>query len=255
MSQTIEQPADTHMGNMGYETAPEITLPATSTNTQTLINDAVKEVTVGEDGKYVYPENMNPMLKAAVAATKSYRDNQSGYTKSQQSLKEAEATVEALRNQLVKNVQPLELPPEEKARLDTLLETDPNAWRKEMNKLDTDHTETVTKLADEVTDEVRATTEIQRRVGLLEGLNASRENPVTVDMLDNDVPARINNKLADGSITFEAYLVEASTYIDADKTIATTTDTKTTSLETANGSSTASTTKQEDEIDYSTLTF
>ena len=153
-----DKSADTARDNMGYAKAPETTLPETSTakDTQTIINDAVKQVTVDDNGKYVYPADMDPVLKAAVAATKSYRDNQSGFTKSQQGLKESEAENVLLRERLAETTKvPLELTPERAKELDDLMYIDPTAWRLEMNKLEQQSSIAATEALDTVTKEAR----------------------------------------------------------------------------------------------------
>jgi len=260
---------------MGYEMAkaPETTLPETSTavDTQTLINDAVKQVTVDDNGKYVYPTDMDPVLKAAVAATKSYRDNQSGFTKSQQSLKETEAEVVALREKLAETTkQPLELTPERQQELDDLMYIDPQAWRKEMNKLEQQSSIAVSEALNTVTQEARQKAggefELERRVNYLTDYNASREGmtdkngqplaPITAESLDNDVPKRINDKLANGELTFEAYVDEVSKYLDKGKVVSQGNPATTTDLNQANGSTVAhQTSKEEGQLDYTNMTL
>ena len=269
MSETIDNPqtnAETANDQMGYEgqIATETTLPETSNaqDVQSLINDAVKEVTVGDNGKYVYPENMDPMLKAAVAATKSYRDNQSGFTKSQQSLKEAEAENKALQEQIAKNVQkPLELSTEDQADLDKLYVEDPQAWRAKVNKLEAEAkaltNEAISTATEEAKQKAGSEFELQRRYDYLEYVNKGRgENLITTDVLNDDVPNRINKKLADGDVTFEEYMTEVVEYLDAGKTIAKPADNTTTNLNQANGSATpAVANKEEGVLDYSGMTF
>lgn len=245
--------------NMGYPEAPETTLPETSTapDTQTIINDAIKQVTVDDSGKYVYPENMDPVLKAAVAATKSYRDNQSGFTKSQQALKESEAVNEALQKQIANTNTPLELTPEVKQELSELLQTDPNAWRRKVNELEAEHSSKTEELTEEARTKARGESELERRYSHLEQVNIGRKNPITPELLDTDIPPRITQKLADGDVTFENYIAEVVEYLDAGKVVSKTGDTTTTDLNKANGSeepSEADKTKQ-GELDYSNMTF
>ncbi len=260
-NKSTSQPADL----MGYEgqipTAEETTLPATSTATdvQATINKAVKEVTVGEDGKYVYPEDMDPMLKAAVAATKSYRDNHSGFTKSQQSLKESEAETEALREQLAEqSKKPLELTTEDQAELDKLYIANPEAWRARVNKLEAEAAQTAQDAIDDVTSGVRtkagAEHELARRVAYLEAFNVGRKTSITEDTLDNDIPPRINNKLAKGEVTFEEYLSEVSSYLDKGKVVGGATPQETTDLNRSNGASTSGI-KEDGAIDYASQTL
>jgi len=255
--------ASTELDNMGYVPAQETTLPATSNadDVQTIINKAVKEVTVDEKGKYVYPDGMDPTLKAAVAATKSYRDNQSGFTKSQQSLKETEAERDALREQLAKQtVKPLELSTEDQSELDKLYVENPTAWRHKMNMLDKQSTDAVHKELTTVTEASRtkagAEFELDRRVKYLEEFNDGRKTAITPDILDNDVPNRINSKLADRSVTFEEYLDEVSEYLNSGKVVAKVPDNTTVDLNKANGSAEANKLdKKKDELSYDDTRF
>lgn len=254
---TKETPASTADDNMGYPKAPETTLPETSAakDTQTIINEAVKEVTVDEKGKYVYPENMDPMLKAAVAATKSYRDNQSGFTKSQQSLKEAEAERDALREKLATHaVQPLELSTADQTELDKLYVDNPDAWRAKMNKLELESKQAIQTELDTVTEEVRTKAgdkyELERRYEYLDKFNEGREIPITPEILDTDVPPRITKQLAEGKITFENYLDEVSEYLLKGKVVGGAKAEVTTDLNKSGGSS-APIAPKEGEIDYS----
>ena len=254
---------------MGYEsqieTPAETSLPDTSNadDVQTIINKAVKEVTVDEKtGKYIYPDGIDPVLKAAVAATKSYRDNQSGFTKSQQSLKESEAEVEALQKKLATYTsKSLELTPADKAELDKLRDTDPDAWRTKLNRLETEAKESIKEELDTVTEEARNKAsgefELKRRYKYLDDFNVGRELPITTDMLNDDVPPRITNKLAKNEITFEDYLAEVSEYLSKGKVVSKKTSEKTTDLNKAGGSSTASeeAKAKQGEIDYGHQTF
>ncbi len=267
---TKDQPAQPHeTDNMGYHIAPETTLPETSTapDTQTIINDAVKQVTVGDNGKYVYPDDMDPMLKAAVAATKSYRDNQSGFTKSQQNLKESEAVNEALREQLANHKQPLELTQEETTELSDLMKSDPNAWRLKLNELELNQDNKVDTLTDEARHKASGEFELEQRYAYLQEFNNGRAGltnangkvliSITPDILDSDIPPRMTKKLSDGDITFQAYLDEVAEYLDAGKAVSTTPDTTTTDLNKANGSTVAGETdkQKQGELDYSQQAF
>ncbi len=262
----METQSNTPVDNMGYEglPAPETTLPETSAteDTQTIINKAVKEVTVDEKtGKYIYPENMDPMLKAAVAATKSYRDNQSGFTKSQQSLKESEAESVALREKLATYTsKSLELTPADQTRLDGLKTSNPDEWRKELNRLESEAKDAIQQDLADVTEEVRQKAsgqfEIDRRYTYLDEFNIGRETPITPELLDSEVPPRITKKLAEAEITFEEYLDEVSEYLDKGKVVSKPGNKKTVDLNKANGSSTpGEPTDKSGEIDYSNQTL
>ncbi len=271
-TETPDQPETIDM--MGYE--DQVGMTGTGENespakaptsapqdVQALINATVKEVTVDpKTGKYIYPEDIDPVLKAAVAATKSYRDNQSGFTKSQQSLKETEAEVTALREKLAKYTsKSLELSPEDRQTLDNLKATNPEAWREELNKLETQSKQAIQEELDASTEEARTKAsgeyELERRYKYLEDFNKGRDTQITPEMLDTDVPPRITNKLGDGTLSFEEYLDEVAVFLNTAKTVATEPDTTTTDLNKVNGSTNPSESAQEKQgvLDYSGMTF
>jgi len=265
MSATTEnnQPEDM----MGYEVpkAEEITPSESSTTTETpqeTVNRMMKEVKLDEQGKIIYPDDIDPMLKIAMATTKSYRDTQSAYTKNQQSAKELEAERDALQAKLAEHSQkPLELTTEQQSELDKLYVESPQAWRAKMNMLEKQSSDAIKEELTTVTEEVRqkagAEFELARRYTYLEEFNSTRgENVITPDILDNDIPARINNKLANSEVTFEEYLVEVSDYLGAGKVVSKEAPSQTTNLNQANGGAVASgVTKEEGAVDYGSMTF
>jgi hypothetical protein len=268
---TTEQATKPTHDLMGYEgqigqtdaTAPETELPNAPEDVQSLINKTVKEVTVDEKtGKYIYPENIDPVLKAAVAATKSYRDNQSGYTKSQQSLKESEAEVEALREKLATHTsKSLELTRADRQELDNLKNTDPDAWRVKLNNLEQDSKKAIQDELTEATEEARTKAsgefELARRYTYLDEFNIGRDVIITPELLDTEIPPRITKRLADGEVTFEEFIDDVDEYLSKGKKVSQPGNTETTDLNKANGSSTApkGDDKLNEGIEYASMTF
>jgi len=64
-----------------------------------------------------------------------------------------------------------------------------------------------------MTDEHHREYKLARRYKYLDEFNIGREVPITTDVLNNDIPDRINSKLAEGEVTFEKYLDEVSDYL------------------------------------------
>ena len=255
---TTNEPTDM----MGYDTPEEV--PTPKETPQEVMNRMMKEVKTDDEGKYIYPEDIDPLMKLAMANAKSYRDTQSGFTKSQQSLKEAEAERDALVKQLAEHSQkPLELSTEDQTELDKLYLEDPHAWRAKVNMLEQQSQDAVkeelTKVTDEVKQKAGAEYELERRFAYLEEFNSTRgDNQITTEMLDNDIPPRINKKLAEGSLTFESYMAEVSNYLDAGRVVSKETPPNTTDLNKSNGSQSPNgQTKQEEEgaISYGNQTF
>ncbi len=250
------QTAEDYLGYPPEVAAEEPARANPPADTQTQINDILKDITVGEDGKFVYPEGISLELKAAVAATKSFRDTQGSFTKSQQALKASEAVNEELRTQLSNNVSPTaHLTPEEATKLNELKATDPDEWYKQMRALETGAGEKANENYKEVSEKASRKTELERRYGVLNSLNEGRDSAITVEMLDSEVPPKFGKELADGKITFEQYLTKAVKYIDADKVVKSPPVDPSTTLGDQTGGAPGETTPDDGVMDYEKQTF
>ena len=158
----------------------------------------------------------------AEIAEKRRRDTQAAYTKSQQKLKAIEAENAKLKEQLEARLK-VELTPEDQDRLDELKYEDLEAWREEMNKIESRHISEARANLDELTGEARKAAEqefeLERRRQVLEEFNASVETPITDEIIANEIPPRITKKLAEGTITFEEFLSEVSDYLGTGKVV------------------------------------
>jgi DNA repair exonuclease SbcCD ATPase subunit len=187
---------------------------------QELINSTLKEIKVDDNGKFVYPDDMDPMLKAAVAATKSFRDTQASYTKSRQELKALQAELETLKQQLAKSETPTAgLSPEEQKQLEELKFTDPDAWYSKMKQLEQDAQKRVTEKLEQVTGEARQKTVEQLRKEALDEFNSEAENKLTMEQLQQEIPPIWLKQVEDGSMTFEDLLSKASDFIYGSKVV------------------------------------
>jgi hypothetical protein len=185
-----------------------------------LINKTLKEIQVDEKGKFIYPENIDPVLKAAVAATKSFRDTQSSYTKAQQELKALQAEAEALREQVAKYETPTAgLSQEEQQELAELKYTNPDEWYKRMKALETQATQKVEEKFKEVREQAKEKTVQEQRLEAFEKFNETRENKLTKEMLEFDVPPRWAKEVEEGKLDFDEYLDRAYNFIYGNKTV------------------------------------
>lgn len=210
---------------------------------QSEVNELVKQVTVTEDGKFVYPDGTPEHLRLAIAAEKKFRDTQSSYTRTNQALKDAEEELEALRKQVADATTARGLSEEDTERLEELKYTDPEEWYKERQRLEGEASNKMTQ----------AQREQKARRDALNRVNEGRETPITVDVLDNDVPARLNNKVLSGELTFDQYLEEVVSYLDKGRVVANPQLSGDTKL--PSGGSTNLTNVDAPAIDYSKLTF
>jgi hypothetical protein len=261
--QTTEQPktAEDYFGydkeTLGVlEQAVEDTGDAVE-NPQELINTTLKQVKVDDNGKFIYPEEIDPMLKAAVAATKSFRDTQSAYTRSQQQLKAREAELEAMREQLAKDSASLILTPEEQTELDNLKHHDPDRWYQVMQEIEVKGKEALQKKFGEVASKVEAEEVVQHRLTRLDDFNSSHDRKLTPEQLELEVPAKWVQEVVEGKLDFDDFLDRAYTFIYNEKVAANPTKpAKTTNINKVSGSSTPQKSEdQDDGIKYNEIVF
>jgi len=74
----------------------------------------------------------------------------------------------------------------------------------------------------EFTEETRATStreaELARREQLIASFNEGRQIPITNDVVQNDVPPKFLAELEAGTVTFDQFLVNVASFVDAPKT-------------------------------------
>jgi len=223
-------------------------------DTQSLINDTIKKLDTDENGKFVYPDDMDPMLKAAISATKSFRDTQSSYTKNQQELKGSKAEIDALRDQVTQYETPTSgLSQEEQTALMELKFTNPDEWYKRMQTLDAQSTERVREKFDDVRKEAELKTVEEQRVDALEVFNGDTENKLTRDMLQFDVPPRWVQEVQAGKLSFDEFLTRSSDFIFGNKVVKNPTIDNPTNLNASAGGTKEIQTKEG--INYADVTF
>lgn len=187
------------------------------------VSDAVKSMKRGKDGKYVLPKNLSPEVRHAAILEKRRRDTQSEYTKAIQAKKALEAENTALKNKALKNVT-LDLTAEQAEELEDLKFSDPEAWRKKMNKLEREAIAKRQKELDEelgsVSADILAKDELERRKEVLEEFNRAHPDFQLDDsVIQNDIPPRITKRLETGEISFEAFLQECYDYSKTGKVV------------------------------------
>ena len=187
------------------------------------VSEAVKGITRGKDGKYVLPRGLSAEVRYAAILEQRRRDTQSEFTKGNQAKKALEAENNALKQKAMKSVS-LNLTAEQAEELDDLKFSDPEAWRKKMNKLER---EALAKQEQELNDEIAqvsadtlAKDELERRKDVLAEFN--KENPgfqLNDQIIANDIPPRIVKRLETGTISFEAFLNECKDYLTTGKVV------------------------------------
>lgn len=188
------------------------------------VTEVVKNITRGVDGKYVLPEDLPPAVKFAAIAEQRRRDTQSEFTKTNQRLKALDAENKALKTKAIADV-PLNLSPEQAEELEDLKFSDPEAWRKKVNRLEVEARAAREKDLDDEIGKVSAETlakeETERRKDVLAEFNKSHPEFVIDDsVIQNDIPPRITKKLETGEISFETFLEECCEYSKTGKVVA-----------------------------------
>lgn len=146
---------------------------------------------------------------------KRYKDTQKSIQERSLENKQLKAKNEALAKQLSGiTTTKVEVPEE----VEALMYTDPQAWRREINKLEQEAKAKDTQARDEILTEASKAAaeayELDRRTQVLKEFQA--DNPdlkITDEVLKNDIPPSISNKLADGTSTFEQFLEEVKTFV------------------------------------------
>lgn len=187
------------------------------------VAEAVKNISRGKDGKYVLPKGLSPEVRYAALLEQRRRDTQSEFTKGTQAKKALEAENNALKKKAMGSVK-LDLTAEQAEELDDLKFSDPEAWRKKMNKLEREaHAKQEQSLNDEIAQvsaDTLAKDELERRKDVLAEFN--KEHPgfqLNDQIIANDIPPRIVKRLETGTISFEAFLNECHDYLTTGKVV------------------------------------
>jgi len=197
------------------------------------------ETTPGAEEQTESKRNVDPWLeniKAEAAKTddplgyitkelanteKRRRDTAGEFHKQLSKAKTAEAKIEILTKQLDA---PVVLTKEVQDEMDALKYEDPEAWRIKMNSLEKQSKlakqEQIEKLTAEAGDKVSTQTEIERREGVLKNFTElNKDIQITNDVISNDIPPRITNKLIAGKVSFEDFLEEVADYLRKGTTV------------------------------------
>ena len=158
------------------------------------VNSLVDQVDV-ETGKL--PDNVeaDEGLRYAVTAERRRRDTQSSYTKNQEALKVLKAENGKLKEGWQADVVNT-LSPTDKARMDELKVQDPEAWRTELTTIEQANASNFQEKVGTIAKEASEMTTLERREAELADYNkANPDTQLTDDVIQNDIPPRLTNKL------------------------------------------------------------
>ena len=235
------------------------TAEATEPTFEQQVNSVVKQLKENEKGVWELPSDLevSPEVRYAAMIEKRRRDTESALGKTRQQLKAEEVARKELEKRVKEQVK-LSLTPEQAEELDDLMTNDPEAWRKKMNELEQQATSKLQEDLTAITSEATKQAELERRAQVLQQFNAEHSDaPITDEVLKNDIPPRIVNKLENGQISFEEFLAESYEFLTATKVIKTEPTPSVTNIGLAGGGDTPSKDAQEHQEldDYSRAVF
>ena len=160
--------------------------------------------------------NTDTNLDELELARKREKDTRAAYTKGQQELKELKEMNRVLAEQATGTVT---LSEEQQDELEDLKYSDPDAWRRKLNNYEAVSSKEAAEKLQEVQQKAATEFELDRRKQVLDEFNSQRDNPITDDVIKNDIPPRILAKLESGEIEFEQFLGEVDTYLGKGKVV------------------------------------
>ena len=180
------------------------------------INSALQAV--DDKGKIKFEDNVDPLFKRAVLGEQKARFFQTDYTKTKQENARLQAEHGVLMNKATSGSS---LSAEQTAELEDLKFVDPDAWFELKNKYDADAKANVTgrlqeQLSEAGSKALQDLTLSQRQVALQE-FTASTGLELTDDVMQNDIPPRLQKKME--TMPFDDYLQEVATYLGKGKVV------------------------------------
>tara|TARA_R110000803_G_scaffold138885_1_gene205606 strand:+ start:9 stop:743 length:735 start_codon:yes stop_codon:yes gene_type:complete len=175
------------------------------------VNSLVSTMTLDDQGKYRLPEgDYSEALKFSANAERRRRDTESSRSKQENELKVQKALVNSLQDELASSPQYL-VPDDVRSELESLKYSDPDAYRLKMNELESEARKRVGERSDGVALKTSQQIEQDRRRSLLDNYNtANPDKQISPDTAENDLPPSLLNKLENGDVSFEEFLVEAN---------------------------------------------
>lgn len=185
------------------------------------VNETVEKFTSGADGKLTLPDDyeVDENVLFAAKIEKRRRDTFAEMQRDKAKIKTLEVENEEMLKQweedAIKN-----LDAGEKAELDELKASDPDAWRAKIDEVQDNARKKFLDRTTNIKSKAKQETELDRRKRLVEEYNdANPDALLTDDVIENDVPPRITRKLAEGKITFEEFLAEAGEFLGKGKVV------------------------------------
>ncbi len=180
------------------------------------INKALANV--DDKGKVVFGDEVEPLFKRAVLAEKKARDNQASFTKSRQEIASLKAAKNVLESKITEGAA---LTAEQVQELEELKLEDLDKWFERKTQYENEakkgvKTSVAVAIEEAQTKAVQDLT-LNERKNVLADFSARTGLKLTDDVMENDIPPRIQQKI--GSMPFEEYLMEVAEYLGKGKTV------------------------------------
>lgn len=161
---------------------------------------------------------------------KRFKDTQAFATKIAQEKAEKEKELAELKAELSvlkTTAQPsMSISKEMQEELEDLKYSDPEAWRKKLNKLESEARNEFDSKVAEARNATSMQLELSKRASILNEYKAKHPDiAFTDELLNLDIPGRIVKKLENGQVTYEEFLNEVVNFVKAPKVIGSTNST------------------------------
>lgn len=161
---------------------------------------------------------------------KRFKDTQAFATKIAQEKAEKEKELAELKAELSvlkTTAQPsMSISKEMQEELEDLKYSDPEAWRKKLNQLESEARNEFDSKVAEARNATSMQLELSKRASILNEYKAKHPDiAFTDELLNLDIPGRIVKKLENGQVTYEEFLNEVVNFVKAPKVIGTTNST------------------------------
>jgi hypothetical protein len=177
------------------------------------VNEIVSNMTQDAEGNYQLPDGQySDALKYAANAERRRRSTESALAKTRAQLK----ATEEFANSLHQKVAPSYIPKEEMAELENLKYVDPEAYYHKRQELENKANAAFKTDLESVNQKAETFT----RAHVLEEFNQQHPDlQMTPEMLQDELPPRIMNKLTKGQVPFDVFLLEAYDYLKTPKVV------------------------------------
>lgn len=158
---------------------------------------------------------------------KRFKDTQAFATKIAQEKAEKEKELAELKAELSvlkTTAQPsMSISKEMQEELEDLKYSDPEAWRKKLNQLESEARNEFDSKVAEARNATSMQLELSKRASILNEYKAKHPDiAFTDELLNLDIPGRIVKKLENGQVTYEEFLNEVVNFVKAPKVIGST---------------------------------